>query len=149
VSYEAAVDPVIASMPMLAICAYDIGAIGDEGIADLHSVHPARRVPDDEPPGFSVHFASDGTVAVEGEIEYSDEARFARAITLATATGPADLCVDLRSLRFIGAGPLTALAESVGDQHITGRQVKIVNAPPIVHRCWEALDLDPALLDRN
>jgi anti-anti-sigma regulatory factor len=145
VRYEAAVDAKIASLPMLALCAYDIAALGAEAVCDLCSVHPLRHVSGDEPPGFSVHVTTGGAVAVEGEIESGDEERFERALMLATATAATHLRLDFAGLRFAGIRPVAALADILGVLRRTGRTVHVANVPPILHRCWEALGLEPLI----
>lgn len=133
--FELAVDRLIATAPMSALCAYDrsvLGAAADE----LFVVHPQHHWHGG--PDFHL-FHENGRIMVVGEIDVTNHRLFEVALDAVLAENGRDVVLDLRRLRFVDLGGLYRLERAVR-RH--GGDVRIVGGSPLLARCCEAVGLD-------
>lgn len=135
-SYEIAVDALMRTAPMRALCGYDSRVLEDRSL-DLACVHREFKGKDRYTPGFWVSTADNpaATMAVSGEIDASNADRFAAALDAAAdalpllpAVSDDQVVLDARGLDFIdseGATALLSFIENVGPE----RSV-VVSEPP-------------------
>jgi ABC-type transporter Mla MlaB component len=140
VAWEHLADEYIASgSGMVAMCAYDRGALDAEAVADVTAVHPQVHAPLD-PPSFRIWF--DGShVAIAGMVDTFGAARLARVLAASPVTGPTAV-LDLSGLEVVDVGgcrTLAAWARSLADR---GIRLRVQGAPRAVVRIWRLLGMD-------
>ena len=139
--YELAVDRVMATAPMSAMCAYDAAEVGDR-IEDLFAVHPCSH--GGEPEGLHAYF--DGPALVlRGEADLRTEAVL-DAVVFSLASLPAPTRLDVHDLRFIDVRSLARLGRAASTLASTGRPLRVHGLSTVARRCATLLNLH-SLLD--
>ncbi|WP_082691746.1 MEDS domain-containing protein [Mycobacterium sp. IS-1556] len=121
--------------PMAALCAYDIGVIDDQAEAVM-ALHPLRHGPAGSCTPFGLYCRTSGPV-LDGEIDAFGVPALVGALA-ALPDGPVDL--DVSELSFLGVRAAAALEQACQSQ------LRLVGAPPIVHRVWQILGFDMRML---
>ena len=138
--YELAVDRVMATGPMSAMCAYDAAEVGDR-IDDLFAVHPCSH--GGEPQALHAYF--DGPALVlRGEADVRTEAVF-DAVLFSLSSVPAPTRLDLHDLRFIDVRSLVRLDQVASTLATSGRPLGVHGLSAIARRCAALLELSPLL----
>ncbi|MFJ4653305.1 MEDS domain-containing protein [Nocardia sp. NPDC088792] len=129
-----------AGNPLAPLCAYDIGVLGEDP-QPVMAVHPLRRGPQHAVSPFGLYWGSSGRV-LAGEVDVFA----AQTLTEVLATLPqGSIDLDVSELSYLSARGAAALARTADDSPGV-RQLRMVNAQPIVRRVWESLEFDPGLL---
>lgn len=141
--YELAVDRFMASAPMAAMCAYDVGALGSR-VGELCAVHPARRGGDDIDVG--LHAYHDGRrLCLSGEIDVGT-IRVLEAVAAVIEAGVDDpVVVDMRGLTFVDVHGLARLDRAAAALGEAGASLRVEQASAFVRRCCELLGFDRLL----
>lgn len=127
--------------PLAALCAYDIGVVGDEPEAVM-VLHPLRHGPGVTSTPFGL-FCEDSTTVLDGEVD----AFGARALAGALAALPeGPLCLDISDLSYLCARGAAALADAAKPVAAGQPRLRLVGARPIVRRIWQILGFDEQLL---
>lgn len=117
VAYELWVDQIVASLPQIGLCGYDARYSRPEWLQALQAVHSHRitgRSIAASP--FTIASADQGEIVVRGEVDWRCREAFQLALMAAATCAPAEVVLDLDSLRFIdlsGLRTLPALARSL------------------------------------
>lgn len=143
--YELAVDEVMATLPMSALCAYDANLL-DGDLCELSAVHPQGNVGAANDPGFRFYF--DGSVLrFVGEIDLSNRTPYDSVLDAARAVAAMDdrgasVDVDLSALEFIDGAGMWHLNDWVSSVQYSGAPVRVHGARDILRRCADLMDLD-------
>ena len=139
VQYELAVDHVMSTEPMSAMCAYDGRAIGP-AVAELAAVHPLHHGCEGAEPAFQA-FYDDGRLHLAGEVDLDSREVFALVAEVAAWVDDPDVVIDVAALGFVEARALAQLARRATRLAASGRHLRLVGAGPLVVRCGELLGL--------
>lgn len=129
--------------PLAALCAYDIGVVGDQPQAVM-ALHPLRHGPDSASTAFGLYCESSRTI-LGGEVDAFGVPALAAALAV-LSEGPVSLDVsDLSYLCAQGAATLAGLGKAgAADQP----SLSLVGAQPIVQRIWQILGFDMQMLPK-
>jgi anti-anti-sigma factor len=139
VQYELAIDRLISTEPMSALCAYDVRVLGS-AVADLVAVHPLHHGAEACEPFRAYHEA--GRLRLTGEVDLADRDVFALVVGAVRSGDDHEVVVDLGELQFIDVRGLSLLAQLATQLRSCGRSLRVSGAAPIVRRCWDLLGLD-------
>lgn len=127
--YEFLADRAIAGLPVTAMCAFDVTALGQDA-AELVCLHPevGESVTD-----FRVHAAEGVSFAIDGEIDAASAGLFDDTLRRVWPLigGSDDVVIDVGTLRFVDHNVLLGLDERAGRG---GRRVVLRDAGPLVRR---------------
>lgn len=143
-AYELAVDAMIATHPMTALCAYDERVVGDRtgALAALHSLqHRSSR-----PATFAVALR-DHTLILTGEIDSACALDLRHVLTAVQDVTEGPLVLDLSPLDFIDVAGARALVRAVSHMVGSGREMPVRGARSAARRCLALFD--PDLVDRD
>lgn len=143
-SYELRADLLISRMPIVGLCAFDARSCHPDGLQLLQSVHSHSL---GEPAGeslFRLHGQADGSLSVEGEID------FAAAPVVERLAGDAcrDLLVpelDLSGLRFIDGAGMRAVVKGIRSIAASHSRVRVRGTGPMFKRLWTLLECDKGI----
>lgn len=138
--YELAVDRVMATSPMSALCAYRASEVGDR-IDDLFGVHPCSH--GGEPDGLHAYWEGP-TLVLGGEADVRTEAVF-DAVLFSLHRVPSPTQLDAHDLRFVDVRSLVRLGQAAGALAAAGRRLQVHGLSAAARRCASLLDLDPLL----
>jgi ABC-type transporter Mla MlaB component len=134
VAYERLVDDMIGESPIVGMCAFDTSALGDDGVADIACVHPARGGRMHEP-SFSLYRLGD-VLVLSGEVDLAHANRFAAALRGSSSSTVS--CLELSGLKYIdiaGARQLAGLLQNIP----ADRSIEVTGVPDVLDRCWQML----------
>ena len=142
--YEVRVDRMIAGLPLIGMCSFDLRECGNEVMAVMDAVHPLRLGSSAATSTFHLHSAGDDAVVVRGELDVATS-ELAESLLEAVAgdetVGRIDLSelsfADVRGMRAIAAGA-RAIAENTG-------VVRLENPPKAFVKAWDLLRLNDAV----
>lgn len=133
-TYELAVDSLMARVPMTAVCAYDTRLLGS-AVQELACVHPLRAVQLEHDPGFHLCGGREH-LELGGEVDIANRATFELAVEAALAgAGPEGISIDCAGLWFIDPAGVSALADAAR----RCPPLVLRNAPTGARRVVEAL----------
>jgi hypothetical protein len=106
--FEYLIDRKMSVLPVSALCAYDVRAIGTRAATELACLHPFANLG-----STSFHLFADTDFALAGEIDHSSADVFATTLgrTVPLSSG-AELTVGARGLEFVDHRTLLALSEA-------------------------------------
>ena len=137
VRYEHRIDREMAGgLPFAALCAYDVTRLGPDAVDELACVHPESQG-DGSP--FHLFAADRARLRLAGEVDGFSARGFAVAATRVAGAHAGVVDVDCRDLRFADHVSLLAL-DRVAHDH--GLELRLCDAPPIVHRVSSLLTLE-------
>jgi ABC-type transporter Mla MlaB component len=139
VHWEHVADEYIASgAGLVAMCAYQRGALAPEAVADVAAVHPQVRAPHDRP-AFRIWFDG-GSAALAGTVDTSGADRLARVLAASPVPGRT-VALDLSGVEVIDAAGARTLARWARALAVGGVAVALRRAPHALVRIWDLLDL--------
>lgn len=144
VDFELAVDALMAELSFSALCAYDRSVLGPDAV-ELSVVHPQRRVPPSDDPGFSLFRDGDGAFRLAGEVDVRSRELFSTALESVAAVAGNEVVLDLGDLGFVDVAGLTRLWRWAEELTFSGRQLRLERVPGIVKRCCAHLGFDALL----
>lgn len=127
--------------PLAALCAYDVGVLGDEPEAVM-VLHPLRHGPGVTSTPFGLFHEASMTV-LDGEVDAFGARALADALA-ALPEGPVSL--DVGALSYLCARGAAALADAAKPAAAGQPRLRLVGARPIVQRIWQILGFDEQLL---
>jgi len=130
--------------PLAALCAYDIGVVGDQPEAVM-VLHPLRHGPGISSTPFGLFCESSKTV-LDGEVDAFGVRALAGALG-ALPEGPVTL--DVSDLSYLCARGAATLADAAKTAATDQPRLRLVGARPIVQRIWQILGFDEEVLPRQ
>jgi anti-anti-sigma regulatory factor len=137
-AYELAVDRLMSTEPMSALCAYHRRTLGP-AVAGLAAVHPLHH--GSAPPVFRAYFDA-GRLCLAGEADLAGHDAFALVAATAAATDDVEVVIDARGLEFIDARCLAILRTLDTTLRRAGRRLRVDGATPLVLVAGELVGLD-------
>jgi anti-anti-sigma regulatory factor len=141
-SYELRADLLVARLPAVALCGYDLRVVDDAAVELPTAVHRLRLGAGDTPgPGFQLHGTADGALALRGEVDmlYSDTV----VGLLGGSAGDLGVpVVDVSSLEFVDVAGMRAIAAAARALPATGVAVEVRGGSPLFRRVWSVLGHD-------
>ena len=133
--FEFLIDQAMATLPVSALCAYDIGRLADEA-AGLLCLHPLVGP---SAPTFRIYTESDADFALDGEIDAASATTFSTALQrIWPVAGSGELVIDARGLGFISHRELAGLDRLARRDD---RAVLLRGCAPVLTRLAELLGL--------
>jgi anti-anti-sigma regulatory factor len=121
-----------------AMCAYR-SDLAPEVLADVSSVHPLVRVPEN---GSSFRLFVDGDrIALAGSVDGCNGDRLARVLPLTRALGGGDVVLDVADLEFVDVAGCRALARWAAGLEDRSVPVTVTGSSRLLRRMWQLLDL--------
>lgn len=130
--------------PLSALCAYDIGVVGDQPEAVM-VVHPLRQGPARTFTPFGL-FCQPSRTVLGGEVDAFGVAALAAALAI-LPKGSVNL--DVSDLSYICARGAATLADAGQVTTPDHPQIRLTGAPPIVKRIWQVLGFDMDMLPED
>lgn len=116
--YEHLVDHYMAAHPMSAMCAYDLGELGDEALAQLACMHPSSSA-DATPFHLHGHTRDNSSAALDGELDGDTRELWSGALERAEPRAvDGAVTIDATGLEFIDHRSLLVVAD-YADRHAT------------------------------
>lgn len=144
--YERRVQELFEGSPVAALCQYDRGAFGAARLEGLLGLHPRlARLPLTSADGLLRISYAEGWLRVVGEVDLSNRALLARALTRA-AVGEGDVRIDAGELEFIDLSGIRLLLETAGALAPDHRLV-LENPSGAARRLLELVDGDGGLIE--
>ncbi|WP_448639558.1 MEDS domain-containing protein [Geodermatophilus sp. URMC 63] len=138
-AYEQLADVLVDEVPMTALCLYDAAA-GHDVLGPVAVLHPAQHLGGREP---LAHLSGRGTtLALHGEVDRTEAAHVATALTDVAGGTPGELVLDLTDLRFLDVAGARALEGAVRELAARGTRVRMTGARRAVLRCLDLFGLD-------
>jgi anti-anti-sigma regulatory factor len=142
--YEVRVDRMIAGLPLIGMCSFDLRECGEEIIELMDAVHPVRLGNSSATSAFHLHSNYDDGLVIKGEVDVATSETvesLLQALAGDEAIGRVDLSglsfADVHGMRAIAAGA-RAMAEKTGVVHLE-------DPPTAFRRAWRLLRLDQAV----
>lgn len=133
--FELVLDKVVTDLGATVVCAYRPGSFGSATSQAL-AVHPLYAGTSAQP-AFRIWYGGDGGWHLSGVVDMTTEAAFARALHVAGTTA-AVRWIGCTNLTFISAEGIALLSRATAGHD----RIRIVDAPAVLRRCWQALGLD-------
>jgi ABC-type transporter Mla MlaB component len=138
VYWEHVADEYIASgAGLVAMCAYQRGALPPDAVADVAAVHPQVHAPHDRP-AFRIWFDG-GSAALAGTVDTFGADRLARVLAASPVPGRT-VALDLSGVEVIDVAGARTLARWARELARKGIAVELRRPPHALVRIWELLD---------
>lgn len=142
--YEVRVDRMIAGLPLIGMCSFDLRECG-EGIVELmDAVHPLRLGKSAAKSAFHLHSDRDDGVVVQGELDLAT-AETVESLLQALANDDLISRIDLSGLSFVDVQGMRAIAAGVRAMAEKSGVVQLQDPPAAFARAWELLRMDETL----
>ncbi|MHA6798707.1 MEDS domain-containing protein [Bounagaea algeriensis] len=124
VQFERLIDQTMSTLPVTALCGYDLTELGSAAVAELACLHPLTNL---ETP-FQLYSQPDGSLALAGVVDQHCAELFARALGHAAELTPdQDIVLDVQHLTAIEPAGLLDL-NRLAREH--DRRIVLRSAPP-------------------
>lgn len=140
-AYELRSDLLIARLPIIGVCSFDLRHCDPEPLATILSLHPEAAGAWPRGRGFALHASRSGGLSLAGEID----ANSATTIEVAASGAATDVHVprlDVGALRFIDVAGMRALVAAIRAVGRDGDPVELRGARRTVTKLWELLDCE-------
>lgn len=128
VQFEHLIDHAMSSLPVTALCGYDLTELGHSAAAELACLHPLSNI---ETP-FQLYAQPDGSLTLTGNIDHHCTELFSHALGTATTLAPDEhVILDLHTLTAIGPDQLLELDRLARAYE---RTIVLRAAPPAITR---------------
>jgi anti-anti-sigma factor len=137
--YELQVDALLATEPIVGLCAFDRRQCDPETLALLDAVHRVQVDPDGSAPhsGFHLHSAQDEVLVLSGDVD-----RFAVESLHRLLDSPVrkrhKITIDLSGLSFIDTAGMRALEELATERPSSYKKIRLTGVTDFQHHVWEA-----------
>jgi anti-anti-sigma factor len=142
-SYEFQAGALAARLPVVALCGYDERECDQAALELVAAIHTSTLSADSrrQPPPFHVRAGADGSVVLDGEVDYFS-ADDVRALILGSADETGEVVIDVSHLRFVDVAGMSAIVAATRD--VRGRHgvAEVRGASPMFRRMWSHLGYD-------
>ncbi len=142
--YEVRVDRMIAGLPLIGMCSFDLRECGDGVVELMDAVHPLRLGNSAATSAFHLHSNRDDGVVVQGEVDMAT-AETVESLLQAVANDDLIKRIDMSGLSFVDVQGMRAIAAGARAMAEKSGVVRLEDPPAAFTRAWHLLRLDEAL----
>jgi anti-anti-sigma factor len=142
--YEVRVDRIIAGLPLIGMCSFDLRECGEEIVELMDAVHPVRLGNSSVRSAFHLHSNHDDGVVIQGQLDLASS-ETVESLLQALAGEEAISRIDLSGLSFADVQGMRAIAGGARAIAKEGRVVRLEDPPATFTRAWQLLRLDEAV----
>lgn len=142
--YEVRVDRLIAGMPLIGMCSFDLRECGEEIVPLMDAVHPLRLGNSSATSAFHLHSNRDDGVVVQGQLDVATS-ETVESLLQALAGDELINRIDLSGLSFADVQGMRAIAAGAQVMAEKAGVVRLEDPPAAFTRAWRLLRLDEAL----
>ncbi len=142
--YEVRVDRIIAGLPLIGMCSFNLRECGEEIVELMDAVHPVRLGNSSVRSAFHLHSNLDDGVVIQGEIDLGTS-ETVQSLLQALGGEEAISRIDLSGLSFADVQGMRAIAAGARAIAKDGGVVRLEDPPTAFTRAWRLLRLDEAV----
>lgn len=142
--YEVRVDRIIAGLPLIGMCSFNLRECGEEIIELMDAVHPVRLGNSSVTSAFHLHSNHDDGVVIQGEIDLASS-ETVQSLLHALGGEEAIRRIDLSGLSFADVQGMRAIAAGARAIAKEGGVIRLEDPPTGFTRAWRLLRLDEAV----
>lgn len=143
-AYEVRVDRMIAGLPLIGMCSFDMRECGQKIMQLMDAVHPLRLGTSSARSAFHLHSNRNDGVVVGGEVDVATSDTVASLLE-ALAGDEVINRIDLSDLSFADVQGMRAIATGAKAMAEKAGVVRLDNPPEVFTRAWRLLRLDEAV----
>jgi anti-anti-sigma factor len=142
--YEVRVDRIIAGLPLIGMCSFDLRECGEEIVELMDAVHPVRLGNSTATSAFHLHSNHDDGVVIQGQLDLASS-ETVESLLQTLAGEEAISRIDLSGLSFADVQGMRAIAAGARAIAKEGGVVRLEDPPATFKRAWQLLRLDEAV----
>ncbi|HEX2090263.1 MAG TPA: MEDS domain-containing protein [Actinomycetota bacterium] len=142
--YEVRVDRVIAGLPLIGMCSFDLRECGEQIVELMDAVHPVRLGNSSTTSAFHLHSNPDDGLVIRGQLDLATS-QTVESLLQSLAGHEVISRIDLSGLSFADVQGMRAIAAGARAIAEKGGMLRLEDPPTAFSKAWRLLRLDEAV----